>query len=1008
MLNLNFKHDIIYCLSIKERLDVFKKNNHIFESSLKNIQSWKKQQSLVNGESFLNMLKNENVSEKEFNYAIKELNDLDKHDLYEELLKTDMYTVFLNIIDIFKIEEREFSKYNTEYELPYTIRPFLFYLVNKINYFSINLSNIDLCEEAFDSLINLLASELLSCFIKSLNLEIYKYKVDNELYNKPSDDLFSDFIKIKFYDLDHILNFYSKYPTLIRLLTLKTNDFINNVNEFLLRLNHDIYDIEKEFNIKIKNRIIKNINCKNNYQKNGKSVLEFVFGDGEKFIYKPRGLSVLKPYNTFIKWFNENSNLLDIPQSKVLDKGDYIFSSFIEYKTCTKESEVINYYKRYGEIIGLIYFLCGNDFHLDNIIANGEYPYIVDVETLIQSFSKLNFEYEAKQEAKKIISDSVLYSALLPFKIYGAKIDNEIEVGALSGYEQIIGNKVLTSNKKKNIPSLNNEYVDYKKYTSYIIEGFRETCDFIMKSKDFLTLGDGFINIFKDAMVRNILRPSYSYSLLLDYSYNPDFTSDFLKREKLMENLWAYPFENKAVIKYEVKDMLFDYIPIFYSFCNSRNLITSDGEVIEDYFEESGFDRVKNRIKNIDKDEIERQVSHMIVSFGLYEETILKNKIKRQDVKANLPQTGNVKYDILNECIDIAEHIKSKAIYSRSKDSVTWINTILNKNMEWEIAPLESSISQGLSGIALYFYELNRITGKYYSLYEKILKSAYDKSIYFYGKESHFKNKYSLFLPLINEYRYSKSKDIMDKLEKMSKFLLENISNVVAFEFMGGSSRLIQLMLICFDILKDEKYLSLADKLGDRLINQLEDIKIENIKPGMGYGASGISMVLFKLSSYINKPVYVDKALLLLKQDRKNYNFNDISYVNGSAGIGISRLEINKYYDDKIIKDEINKCLELAIESDIADDSLLYGNLGNIDFLLCYYKETLDEDILKIAKNKLNHIINVKNKIGSYGIPYIHGFETFNIYTGLAGIGYEFLRVLDPFNVPCILTSSLY
>ncbi len=1024
MLDLNIKNDIIHSLTIKERLNVFKKNNHIFENDLKNIKTWKKENRLINDMSFLKMLENENVSATEFNYAIKELNDADRSELYEELKSTELYSTFLNIIEVFKIEEEEFSKCNMVFDLSYTIRPFIFYLVDNISYFSIALRNVEICKKTMDELINSLANKLLKCSEKSVIHEFYECEEKDELNEKNSKDKFTEFIKKTFSNLDCIMNFYSKYATLCRLLTLKTSDFVDNIKEALIRLDSNLIDIEKEFNIKIKSRVIQEIKCGNGSQINGKSVLSFTFSDGSKIIYKPGDFSVFSKYIKFIEWFNENSNLLDIHVNKILDKGDYIFSNFVYHKSCTKESEVVNFYKRYGEIVSIMYFLCGSDLHLENIIASGEYPCIIDVETLIQSVNKLNFENKANMEAKKYIANSVFFSALLPFKVYGSDHINEVDISALSGYEEVIPNKVTPFGNtdkeelqyehenflvnKNNIPTLNGKCVSYKDYTKYIIEAFRETCSFIMKSKDFL-VSDGFIDIFKDTKVRNILRSSYHYGILLDCSYNPQFTSDFLKREKLMENLWAYPYEDKRVIKYEVKDMLFDYIPMFYSFCDSKNLLTNSGVVINDYFDESGLDRVKNRINNITESEIEKQISYMIVSFGLYNDKIKENMQKRDLLKKAITIKKNNCYNHLEESLNIAEHIKNSVIYSKSKKSVTWVDIILNANNEWEVAPLESSAFQGLSGIAVYFFQLYKTTEKYYSFYKKILKSSYKKAGLIDGKNAYFNSEYSLMYPLLLEYNHTKDAEIIRKIDRMYNSALKKFKDNILdneINYIRGMSKLIEIILSYFDVLKDEKYLYLADLIGKNMLHLIETNGIEDIKSGMGFGASGISLLLFKLWSYLKISVYKDKAIMLINHDRKSINFNDKSWATGSAGFGMSRLEINKYYSDELMQHEIKKCVNIAIECEELDDSLLNGNLGSIDFLINYYLENKDEYILKIVREKINHIISIKNAIGSYGIRSISGFETLNIYTGISGVGYELLRSSNPDKIPSVLKVS--
>ena len=47
------------------------------------------------------------------------------------------------------------------------------------------------------------------------------------------------------------------------------------------------------------------------------------------------------------------------------------------------------FYIRFGEILALSYILNATDLHMENLIAYGEYPVIIDLETFIQQPNSL-------------------------------------------------------------------------------------------------------------------------------------------------------------------------------------------------------------------------------------------------------------------------------------------------------------------------------------------------------------------------------------------------------------------------------------------------------------------------------------------------------------------------------------------------------------------------------------------------------------------------------------------
>jgi len=375
MVDFNINNNLISSLSIKERLDVFKINNHFIKDEKNNIEQWKKGKSLINNNSFLTMLKNQNISESEFNYSIKNLDDRDKEELFNELKKKDWYNTFLDIIKSIEKEDIEFSK-NT-IDLSYAFKPFLIYFYRDINEYIKKLNTIKISNEAANELINSLANILIKCSQKTLVIELHEFKKNDILVGDTPKDRLDYFLKANFSDLDQILKFYNKYPTLSRLLVIKTMNFIINIKEALKRLDTDFDEIEKELEFHTDSKVIKKLNCgQGDSHQKGRSVLQIIFENDKSLIYKPKNLNIAKKYYEFLEWFNKNSNLLDLPINKGFYKDKYTFEKFIEYKGCTDERQIENYYKRFGEIISIAYFLCGNDFHFENIIAHGEYPYL--------------------------------------------------------------------------------------------------------------------------------------------------------------------------------------------------------------------------------------------------------------------------------------------------------------------------------------------------------------------------------------------------------------------------------------------------------------------------------------------------------------------------------------------------------------------------------------------------------------------------------------------------------
>lgn len=72
-----------------------------------------------------------------------------------------------------------------------------------------------------------------------------------------------------------------------------------------------------------------------------------------------------------------------------LEKVDYGWTEEVVRKECIDSEEVTNFYKRVGVLAATAYVLGIGDLHYENIIAHGEFPVIIDAETLFQHMDPL-------------------------------------------------------------------------------------------------------------------------------------------------------------------------------------------------------------------------------------------------------------------------------------------------------------------------------------------------------------------------------------------------------------------------------------------------------------------------------------------------------------------------------------------------------------------------------------------------------------------------------------------
>ncbi|RDU23830.1 type 2 lanthipeptide synthetase LanM family protein [Anaerosacchariphilus polymeriproducens] len=1020
-----YKFQFVNSLTARERFDILKTHKmDIKVIDKKYIESWQSRKNLADKDSFLMKLKIEKFTENDFNFAIKDLNEEEKKLIFDHLEKMEWYERFKAILEFF-YDFKDENKENLQYDISYPVSPFIYWASSNIEECTRKLKNIELSDSAFGEIMQALFFTLINIVQKSITMELHITKKKKTLKGDTPEERFQTFIKENFDSIDSLLRFYAKYAALARILTVKTSYFVENLTKAITRLDQNADLIKEILHIDIFNKSIQSMKCNegDSHQK-GNAVIQFIFENNTIIIYKPRNLEITKKYHEFIKWFNEKSGLLPLPVNQGVYRQDYTFETFIDYKSCNSQEEVKDYYIRFGQIIAIMHILCGNDFHLENIIANGSYPNIIDLETLFQQIIPLEFMDRADVSARKDIVDSVINTGLLPFIAFSNNLEGKgIDISGLNGGDQKLPFKVLLPSNlytdemkyeyqdyvrigSNNLPMLKNEKVKFTKYSKYIIEGFQKTSNFIIENKNLFLGKEGIFQMFQGTLVRQIMKSTQRYVVMLDFSYHPNCTQSFLEREKLFENLWGYPYKNKEIIKHEIDDMYFDDVPIFFTYPDSRDLITSKGVIIKDYFEESSLSRAMTRIKNLDKAEVDKQVSYMIISFGEYgnvSKQILETKNKKF-AKNILQETSHNEINLLDESCKIADEILKQAIYSNDKQTITWSDVIQNKSGVWEPADVDESLYSGLAGISLYFHQLYKLTSRliYKETSEKALSLAIVKSRYVTELNS-YKGRGSLLLPLLILYKDTKKELYQTDIEEIIAYIDENLEQIEHADWSTGIAGLIQNILNAYDLFEKESYLNLAEKIGSNLITKLSLISDTALFSEMDYEVGEICFSLFKLSFYTKNKSFKKKAIELLNYQRNSFEKEK----KFKADLGMTRFMMLDFYKDDKMLSEIELISTSLCEEMKENDTLNNGNFKDIEFLLYYYELTNKRETLEIIHKKLENIFSYREFTKEFRIPTIPSFIPVGLLTGLSGIGYELLRLYAPEKVQSVLILSI-
>ncbi|MBW8808617.1 MAG: type 2 lantipeptide synthetase LanM family protein [Lysobacter sp.] len=138
---------------------------------------------------------------------------------------------------------------------------------------------------------------------------------------------------------------------------------------------------------------------------------------GGAIMYKPRSLRVDAALEHFLaQVFGDEPHRVYVPA--VLDRDRYGWAAFAKHRYCDNDEELRTFYRGLGHWLAVLRLLGGTDIHLENLIAVGPVPVVIDVESLFEIVPPAApTPYgQAFDFAQSLIRNSVLRTGIVPFR----------------------------------------------------------------------------------------------------------------------------------------------------------------------------------------------------------------------------------------------------------------------------------------------------------------------------------------------------------------------------------------------------------------------------------------------------------------------------------------------------------------------------------------------------------------------------------------------------------------
>lgn len=913
-----------------------------------------------------------------------------------------------------------------------------------------------------------LLERLCQISIGTLMFEMQLNKREGNLVGKTSREEYLYYNQKYLNDRNYVLSLFDIYPCLERLVFENIYFLTENYTKMIRRFEKDHFAIIETFcdGLEFEKPVEVQASISDSHRK-GNTVAIISLDNGKKVVYKPRALKAEKAYQDFICDISSKcANKLK--PVHMLDCNQYGWEEYIQAEPCHTLDELRRYYYRFGVLIFANYILNANDLHVENVIAMGEYPMVIDAETILDNKRTVS-EENARDLINDMIHESVLYAGLLPYYRFSRK-GKGVNMSAINGqggeeypillprvkdagtsdmryeYERPI------SQENNNLAKLENDFMEPGQFVDNICSGFSDAYGYVMNHTWRIP---EWLDMFTDLEVRHLVQDTQRYSMLLHTSYHPYFLQDGKDRQLFLGCLFK-EYEkvqgNLDVVKSEIAEMLHMDVPYFYLNTSKTLLYGGDGAEVKQYFPCTSIQHLKDKLSGMNSKKLAQQVR--FIKIALTDLDKCEKKMAFRNFSMLLDKADErVSYTL--EAVDkITNTLVETAVYGKAGDDVNWIGiTSVGErgNTAWSIRPLNNYFYEGLAGIAVYFRALNRM---YEGKYNKIC-DALEENLFSYTDEicerkdglvgecsGVFNGESGLIYTYQLLYCFTGNKKYLEYAERHIGMLEPVIQRDSDYDIIYGNAGALNVLLNMYELTEKKYYMKLANEAGKVLLDG--QIKSGNDKggwigagsntplSGFSHGAAGILWSLARLWKVTADPLILDaiqKGMTFedslfdwagknwidrrqrTDEEVKKYGTFMTAWCHGAAGILLSRV---KMYD--LLPEVYQGCLQedaaVAVETTLntgfnSNDCLCHGTLGNTEIILEYCKTIRNPEIQRQCSLVRNQIAKeICNDSYDCGRSYLYGYKIPGFMTGIAGMGYSLLRDIDK-ELPCILSIEI-
>lgn len=893
-----------------------------------------------------------------------------------------------------------------------------------------------------------LGTRLYQATARVMVLELNVARLEGRLTGRTGEERFRDYCA-SFRDARTTLALLREYPVLGRVAATTIDRWQVTTREMLERLAGDWAAIQARLAFHPDDRVASFARAGDIH--GGRAVHVIGFESGRKLIYKPRSISLFEGFQRLLRWCNDSGWAPGFRTLATVDRGDYGWVEFAEHMPCADRDAVERFYRRAGGTLALLYALGTTDIHYENVVASGEHPVIVDLDTLIVPRARVPGIPSPVERLLEALSSSVLRVGLLPQLIWGSPDAPGVDLSGFGGragqvvpidrfewgdlqtdqMHAVTGTNTLEG--ARNRPVLGATVLEAPDFTEVITDGFEAMYCLLQSRRASLLSAGGCLESLGDGEVRVIVRPTAMYEALYHRSIHPDFMRDALDRDALFATLALTDLRHEAaatVLSQEIAQLSDGDIPIFSTRAGSRNLDLAHPArlLVRNFFEESALDTARRQVEQLHAEDCERQTA--IIRCAL----VVNATSLPQSEKAFTLSRRGARAD---EFIDAADAIgrRLRTLASVCGELAGWHGLVPAGSHRWQVAPIGPDLYAGTIGIALFLGYLDRVRPDpaHRALARAALQSArlalVDESLP--TAPGAFSGLAGLAYGLLHLGTLWKDSELLDDAQRACDRLPRLLAADPSSDIISGAAGVIAVLRVFQAMAPSSAHLAAMRVAAESLVQNgrvhsagigwdVAGIPAEGPLTGFSHGTAGIAWALDMAHTALGDDVFKHVSHRAVAYERSLFdatagNWRDlrtldnsnqgqrqfvVAWCHGAAGIGLARLHMANLAHDDAFAAEIRAATAATARAFGENQCLCHGDLGNLELLRAAAQQQQYDPAL-VAACAAAILDSIRTDGWSCGVP--NGVETPGLLTGLAGIGMGLLRCAAADRVPSIL-----